>query len=172
MVPKPLDISLHDEEGWPIKDLVQYAIAFMFLHEFRRLILRKDGCTFADQFQEEFECDRWATEYLLTQSDAYARTSSEEPIRVKSKRAMGIALGKAVIAHIHELGLWDLGKEHSPIVERMKRLTDRVNLPGNDFLWNVANSFLLASLRRQRALPDRVDLKDQRELFMKLLRQQ
>lgn len=169
LVPKPLDISLRGNEDWLIKDLVHHAIAFFLLHEVRHLMLHKDSCTFVDRYEEEFECDRWATEYLLAYSDAYAQASGGEPIKVKSKRAMGVALGKAVIAHVQELGLWDAGEEHPPVSDRMKLLVDRVDLPGNDYFWNVACSFLLASLRRQHALPDRVDFKEQRELFTKLL---
>jgi hypothetical protein len=168
-VPKPLEIALCGREDWLIKDLVHHAIAFFLLHEVRHITLHRDSRTFSDQFEEEFECDRWATEYLLARIDTYALSGGEDPQKVRSKRAMGIALGKTVIAYIQELGLWDLGEEHPPIAARMSRLTEGVDLPGNDLFWNVACSFLLASLRRQSALLGRVEFKDERDLFTKLL---
>lgn len=168
-VPKPLEIALLSEEDWLIKDLVHHAVAFFLLHEVRHITLPRDGRTFSDQFEEEFECDRWATEYLLARSDTYAQSSGEDPQKIRSKRAMGIALGKAVIAHIQELGLWDPGEDHPPIAARMSRLAEGVDLPSNDLFWNVACNFLLASLRRQCALPDCVEFKDERDLFTKLL---
>jgi hypothetical protein len=89
---------------------------------------------------------------IFAASEAYAKSSGEDPILVKSKRAMGITLGMAVIAHIQELGLWEEGGEHPAIAARVARLAGVVDLPGNDYMWNVACSFLLASLRRQGAL--------------------
>jgi hypothetical protein len=169
LIPKPLDIALQGNEDRLIKDLVHHAIAFFLLHEFRHLILNKDGFPIGNPLDEEFECDRWATEYMLDCADVYATASGEDSVKVKSKRAMGGALGEVVIAHIQKLGLWETGAEHPPIAERMKRLTDGLDLPGNDLLWNVACSFLLASLRRQNSLPHRIDFQDQRDLFRKLL---
>lgn len=152
-----------------INDLVYHTLAFIFLHEIRHFILHTDDDTVIDSFKEEFECDKWATEYLLSKSDGYARITSQNLSLVKSKRAMGISLGKAIIAHIQGLGLWEYGEEHPSIADRMIRLVDKVNLPGNDHVWNVSICFLLASLRRQDALPNRINFKEQRDLFIKLL---
>jgi hypothetical protein len=168
-VPKPLDIALHSKEDWMIKDLVHHAIALFLLHELRHLMLHADGQTFSSRTEEEFECDRWAAEYLIAASDAYAKASGEDPILVKSKRAMGITLGMAVIAHIQELGLWEEGGEHPSVAGRIARLASIVDLPGNDSIWNVACSFLLASLRRQGVLPKRLEFRDQQDLLQNLL---
>lgn len=168
-IPKPLEIAQGSKEDWLIKDLVHHSIAFFLLHELRHLMLHADGRTFSSRMDEEFECDRWAAEYMIAASDNYATGSKEDPILVKSKRAMGLALGMAVIAHIQDLGLWGIGGEHPSVAERLARIEKMVNLPGNDYLWNVACSFLLASLRRQAALPQRVEFKEQRDLLRMLL---
>ena len=168
-VPKPLGIGLHSNEDWLIKDLVHHAVALFLLHELRHVMLHADGQSFNPQMEEEFECDRWAAEYLIAASDVYTRASGEGSSLVKSKRAMGITLGMAVIAHIQDLGLWEQGAEHPSVAGRIARLASVVDLPGNDHLWNVACSFLLASLRRQRALPVRVEFRDQRDLLRTLL---
>lgn len=168
-VPKPFDIQHAEKEDWFIKDLVHHAIAFFFLHELRHLIVHRDGTVFSSALDEEFECDSWAAQYILACSDDYAKVSGEDAILVKSKRAMGVVLGAVVIAHVRTLGLWEVGTEHPAIAERVKRLIDHLNLPENDFLWNVASSFILASLRRQNALPHRIEMHSHRDLFGRLL---
>ncbi len=168
-VPRPCGIAQQENEDWLIKDLVQHAIAFFLLHEFRHLMLYQERRKFSDRHGEESECDRWAIDYVLARSDEYAQTSGEDPIKVRSKRAMGVALGTAVMAHVQK-GLWEPGTNHPPIAERMGLFASIVDLPGNDFFWNVACTFLLASLRRQEKLPNEVVFRDQRDLFTKLLR--
>jgi len=168
-IPKPLEIAQSSKEDWLIKDLAHHAIAFFLLHEVRHIMLHKDASAPPTPVDEEFECDRWATDYLLAQSAVYATTASEDPLMVKSKRAMGIVLGMAVIAHIQDLGLWEPSREHPSIAQRMAKLATAIDLPGNDFFWNVASSFLLASRRREETLPDRVEFTDQRDFFVKLL---
>lgn len=168
-VPRPLDIARGTTEDWLIKDLVHHALAFFFLHELCHVVLHQDGRSFASPLEEELECDGWAAEFLLARSDSYAAAANEEPIKVKSKRAMGVALGTAVIAHIQEVGLWEPGMAHPSIAERMKRLAAGLDLPATDLLWNAACSFLLASLRRRGTLPERIEFHDQHDLFMKLL---
>jgi hypothetical protein len=168
-VPKPLDIATASQEDWLIKDFVHHALAFFFLHELRHIILYHDRHAFASEHDEELECDRWAVNVLLARSDSYAGAASEDSIKVKSKRAMGLALGTAVIAHIQELGLWEAGIEHPPIAERMQNLVASLDAPPTDLSWTVACSFLLASLRRRSVVPKRVDFQDHRDLFMKLL---
>src|SRR5712692_498473 len=168
-VPKPLDIGLHSKEDWLVKDFVHHAIAFFLLHELRHLMLHQDRRSFSDPRQEEFECDRWAIDYVLARSDEYALSSGEDSITVRSKRAIGIALGTAVMAHVQELGLWKPGTCHPPIADRMNQLGCAINLPSDDYSWIAACSFLLASLRRQQALPTQGGFSDLRDLFTKLL---
>ncbi len=168
-VPQPREIASASKEDWFIKDLVEQAIALFFLHELRHFMLAKDKVVFTDPIDEEFECDRWATDYLLDRSDSYANSNGQDRILVKSTRAMGIALGKTVMAHVQAIGLWQPGKEHPRLAKRIERLAQRVELPLDDFFWNMATSFLLACLRRQNRLPDRLDFNDPRELFTKLL---
>jgi hypothetical protein len=168
-IPRPLAIAQSGKEDWLIKDLAHHAIAFFLLHEVRHIMLLKDARAFATPGHEELECDHWAMEYLLGRSRDCATSASDEPAMVRSKRAMGVALGMAVMAHIQAPGLWEPGREHPSIAHRMMALAAVVDLPGNDFFWNVACSFLLARLRREQRLPERIEFADQRDLFMKLL---
>ncbi len=170
---KEIHIQNNDENNF-INNIVLFSLAFIFLHEFRHFILHKESCTFKDPLDEEFECDRWATWYILADSETYSKTSNEDSMKVKTNRAMGIALGNAVIAHIQNLDLWEKGKSHPSIAERMKKFAENLDLSENnihyDAFWNVSSCFLLASLRRQHALPARIEFSDLREFFMKLLK--
>ena len=168
-IPRPSEITLRTNEDHFVKDLVHHTVGFFLLHEIRHLMLPQDGRRFDDPLDEERECDRWAREFVLVRSDEYARTSRENPIFVKSKRAMGLFLGTAVIAHVQERNLWESGRKHPSVAERVARLAADVDLGPNDYCWTVASSFLPATLRRQRAVPGRVEAASQRGLFEKLL---
>lgn len=170
-IPKPRDI-VSIVEDIAVRDLLHFAIAFFLLHEFRHLCLHVDNERPSSALDEEFECDRWAAQYLLGCSDDYADWNGVDRIQVKSKRAMGVALGTAVMAHVQTLNLWKAGVDHPPLVDRMKRLADIVDLSGHNNFWNVASSFLLASLRRGDALPDRIEFRDYKDLFLQLLHPQ
>lgn len=167
-IPKPLEIAAASKEHWFIKDLAHHAIAFFLLHELRHLTLQAEGLVYAAQAEEEMECDRWAIDFLITRSDTHA-FAGEQPMMVRSKRAMGLALGMAVIAHVQKLGLWEPGRDHPSAAGRMKALADFIDLPDSDFFWTVASSFVLASRRRGNALPTRIELTGQRDLLTKLL---
>lgn len=169
--PNPQVMNSCGQEDLLIKDFIHHEIAFFLLHELRHIILHLDSFHFANPIEEEIECDRWAVEYLLANSDVYATTSGEDPIKVNSKRAMGVALGASVIAHVQELGLWESGREHPSITDRIKSISMTLNLPVDDHFWIVASSFLLACLRRQHALPSRIDFRSHRNFFDKILHQ-
>jgi len=170
-IPLQRDIQHGAVEDRFVNDLAHHAVAFFILHEMRHIMVHEDGLEFSNPLDEEFECDRWATDYLLGDSDAYSEWSGDDPLKVKSKRAMGVVLGTVVMAHVQSMGLWEAGDEHPAITERMSRIIDHLDLPEDDFLWNISSSFLLAILRRRDAVPAQIEAKSQRELFQELLHQ-
>ena len=169
-VPKIQDIPSSGDENKLANDLAHHAIAFFYLHELRHLILGKQNESFKNPIDEEFECDRWAAHFLTEKAEDYANQEGHDnPLLVRSKRAMGIALGATVIAHVQKSQFWEPSGSHPAIADRFKRLTEILNIASNDYFWVVANSFLLGCLRRENAVPTRVAFENQQDLFNKLL---
>jgi len=171
-VPRPGEIFQASKEEQLVNDLVHHTVAFFYLHELRHFILANESGQPLEPIQEELECDRWASEHLLGRTDDY-RPQPAQPGQdatvVKSKRAMGVALGAAVMAHIQELGLWETTNNHPSVAQRFIELSKTLSLGTEDHYWNVACTFALASLRRKKGLPTRVSFSDLRNLLSKLL---
>ncbi len=169
-IPLPRDIMSAPTEDQFVNDLVHHAVAFFYLHELRHFVLAQAAESTFSAYDEELECDRWAASYLLDKATQYQPTPPVEPKLIHSKRAMGVTLGAAVISHVQTSGLWESGKQHPPVAERLFRLSKDWELGLEHYFWNVACCFVLSSLRRKNAIPERIEFHDQRDLFNKLLR--
>ena len=170
-VPKPRDILSASNEEQLVNDLVHHAVSFFYFHELRHFLLAKEGKVL-EPIEEELECDRWAAEQLLGRSHDYRPAPgqpSQDSALVKSKRAMGVALGTAAIAHIQQLGLWETSQTHPAVATRFLALSSSLNLDKDDYYWNLACTFTLASLRRKGRLPTSIPFSDLRDLFQRLL---
>ena len=168
-IPKPREILAASKEEQLVNDLVHHTVAFFYLHELRHLILANSGENALTPLDEEFECDRWASEFLVGKSEFFDGQSGVDLGLVKTKRAMGLALGAAVMAHVQQCGLWEATKSHPAVADRFLRLSKGLQLGIEDHFWIVACTFALASLRRKKAMPEQVIYEDLRDLFNKLL---
>ncbi len=92
-VPKPPDILSAPKEDQFVNDLVHHTVAFFYLHELRHFILAQSGSNVLTSHEEELECDRWASEYLLGKAEYFKPSPPVEPKLIKSKRANGRSVG-------------------------------------------------------------------------------
>lgn len=75
-------------------ELASFGIAWVLLHEMKHLIHIKEGTSsigdVTSDHEEEYSCDRYATEYLLEGIEKYCNMSNENSLKVRAKREMGI----------------------------------------------------------------------------------
>lgn len=168
-IPLPDMTILKSPEDRLISDICQLSVAFVLLHEIKHVIFSVDGNSPRDFPIEELACDEWAAEFLLRDSKKYGEDEGYDPLLVTSKRAMGVDFAASVIAHLRDGGFWEASTTHPAAAVRMDSLAKLVQANKNDYFWNVGCSYLLAKLRRENAIPSRIDFLGQKDLFVKLL---
>ena len=163
--------ELRDEEDRAVYDLSCFAAAFVLLHETHHALKRARGETWGG-VEEELECDRYATGFLLDRSDAYAIPRNFEPSKVFRKRAMGVFLGLAVTFESTEMGLWLASESHPSAYDRIRQLVqfvDPIISNEDDDFWIFASCVLLSRVRRGSQLPATIRFLSPRDLFYKAL---
>jgi hypothetical protein len=65
--------SLANTEHKAVFDLVAFALAFSFLHEFRHVMYCADKNAPSTLPEEEIACDAWAREFMMSGLDAYSK---------------------------------------------------------------------------------------------------
>lgn len=130
-------------------DLTCLALAFALFHEFRHVILDRDGRRPQDLREEELACDVWAREFMTANLAAYAQDHNHNYYKVLRKRSMGFALAALVL---HEITpVWDHGGNNAyfSIATRLQAILDNTNLPDNDDFWVFAASLLIGIIRQK-----------------------
>ena len=94
-IPEPGTFPTDPEARAPA-ELAIFCSGWALLHEFKHIQHRQDGTSApyeasADEVRsEEFSCDEFATEYILSTVSKYAAESSDPEDKVHFKRALGI----------------------------------------------------------------------------------
>ena len=158
-----------DIEGKAVYDLVCMAMAYIFLHEVQHIRFLQDGDAPDDPYDEELECDRFARDMLMDRIKTYSRQSGYPLQKVRSKRAMSLALASFLLLELTPTQFWGDSRSHPPISQRIRLVTDFVNLPSDDWFWNYTSCLLLAKLRSEKMLPNNIEFVDEKDLCTKLL---
>lgn len=133
-------------------DLTSLAVAFIFFHEFKHVMLERDGECPSDRREEELACDVWAREFMTAKLAAYADSHRHKYTEVLQKRSMAFALASLII---HEITpFWEHGgnKQYFSVKDRMQAILDNTKLPDSSHFWNFTAS-LLVGIYRQAARP-------------------
>jgi len=166
------DLSeLRDEEDHAAYDLGCFAVSFALLHEVRHAQKRLENKPY--DIDEEMECDRFATNFLLDQCEQYASKNNHDTIQVYRKRSMGVFLGLAVMFESTEIGLWLPSESHPSMFERIDQFREIVepNVPDkNDDLWLLMSCVLLSKARRDNHLPETIYFENFYDLSCKVLK--
>ena len=107
-------------------ELAMAAVAWALLHEFRHLQAQQDCWssthgTREDKHAEEFECDQYAAEFLMSSLASYCTTSGESEESVRLKRLLGILFGVLVLGLITP-DLTQTTDTHPSVCDRLVRL--------------------------------------------------
>lgn len=146
-IPEPEKGRPSDAERAAVYDLTCMAIAYVFLHELKHVMFHADGNAPEDARDEEYQCDQFAKDMLISKVDQYAATNGYPEEKVRMKRMMGIALASAFI--LFETGKGQLAGSgsHPPINRRLLATLKDVNLLDDDWFWLYFSSLSLALLK-------------------------
>lgn len=146
-IPEPENGKPEDTERAVVFDLTCMATVYVFLHELKHVIFYSEGDAPEDPKDEEYRCDEFAKEMMISEIRQYAESSGYPEDKVRTKRMMGIALASAFI-------LFATGKErfagsdsHPPVHGRWRELVKDVDLPDDDWFWLYFSSLSLALLK-------------------------
>jgi hypothetical protein len=166
-VPEPTPENIfsnrHDEAAF---NLACIAGAYVFLHEIRHVRFSREGDRPSDSRVEELECDAFARRFLLEKVDAYARGSGKLVQDVRAKRALGVAVAKAVIMEVQDH--WESTATHPAGGVRVRSFLEDVPEPVREWFWLCSASFLAAICRTRGRLPARLDFSSARDLALAL----
>lgn len=168
-VPRPQNGRPGDVQAAVVFDLTCLASAYVFLHEVRHVTLHKNGRPSLEAALEEFECDRFAREMLLGSLEIFSVNAGFPKGKVKSKRAMGVALASFVLLVVTPSELWGGSRAHPPIADRIRQLTDELDLHVEDSFWNYLACLILAQLRFEGQMPSGLRFHSIKDLCLQLL---
>ncbi|WP_196803479.1 phage exclusion protein Lit family protein [Thiomonas sp. FB-6] len=146
-IPEPEKGRPSDAERAAIYDLTCMATAFVFLHELKHIIFSAEGNSPEDPKDEEYCCDEFAKDMMISRINQYATSSGYPEEKVRMKRMMGIALASAFILFATGKGRLAGSETHPPIHGRWSATVKDVNLSDDDWFWLYFSSFALALLK-------------------------
>jgi hypothetical protein len=138
-VPEPgvyPDAESHPEER-ATAELATFATGWAFLHEIRHLQHQQDGTSAgmgaskAQCHAEEFSCDGFATDFLLSSIDRYAFRENVPAALVRQKREMGVYFALFTMTLISR-EKWAESESHPPIQERIDRAVQQLRTSRGD----------------------------------------
>jgi hypothetical protein len=146
-------------------ELVNLATAYAFLHAAKHVAFAVDGDAPDDPIIEEFECDRFARNFLLDRVQERASCSGADIALLISNRTIGIALGLFFNVMLASRDGRLVGDTHPGLSECLANALR--NAP--DRMVIFFSSVLLAWLRRTGSMPDEIVYSDGRDLLRQLI---
>ena len=168
-IPEPEKGRPSDVEDALVYDLTCMAMAYMFLHELKHVIFLAEGNVPGDPKDEEYQCDKFAKEMMISEIDQYAANSGYPPEKVRKKRMMGIALASAFILFATGKNHLAGSATHPPIYGRWSATVQDVNLPEDDNFWLYFSSFAIALLKYYSITIQPKTVKDYKSLCLDLI---
>ena len=157
-VPEPSDDldAREPHEQAPI-DLATLAVGWAFLHEIKHLQnLQKDTNAKWDDpeeewHKEEFECDEFATTFLLKKVEQYARMKSVAPQSIKRKRTLGIYYALFAMT-LKKVENWKGSNTHPAMQDRIDATQKLIDDSGVEVSsWIAHDTFFRLRLRWPKA---------------------
>lgn len=168
-IPDPEKGRPSDSERAAVYDLTCMATAYVFLHELKHVIFSAEGNAPEDPKDEEYLCDQFAKDMMISKIDQYAASSGYPPEKVRMKRMMGIALASAFILFATGRNRLAGSETHHPIYGRWSATVQDVNLPEDDWFWLYFSSFALALLKYHSITIQPKIVKDYKSLCFDLI---
>lgn len=142
--PKPEEGRPPDKEQSLVYDLTCMAAAYLFLHELKHVIFQKENNAPVNPLEEEYACDSFAHNMMMSKIKVFSTQSGNPEDKLKTKRAMGIALASAFLLFATSKENINGTDKHPPIQKRWLNTANAVDLPANDDFWLYFSSIILA----------------------------
>ena len=152
-----------------VVDLIKIGTAFSFLHEVQHEIFKTSSDCPEAATKEEYECDKFARDFLLERVSEYSTDTQQDRQGVLNKRIMGILLGAFVILEVTPETRRGGTEKHPPVADRVRKLILEPNYHASEHVWVYGCSLLLAKLREEAKLPACISFDNSRALFEQLL---
>lgn len=146
-IPEPENDRPSDVEHAAVYNLTCMATAYVFLHELKHVIFSTEGNAPEDPKDEEYRCDQFAKDIMISKIEQYAASSGYPAEKARMKRMMGIALASAFILFATGKSRLAGSATHPPIHGRWPATVKDVNLPDDDWFWLYFSSLALALLK-------------------------
>lgn len=146
-IPNPEDGKPEGIEQSAVYDLIIMASAYVFLHELKHVIFVSEGNTPLNAHEEEIECDKFASDMMLSKVKEYSKVSGYQEDLVCMKRSVGIALGSAFLAVAtpnHNLGGTS---SHPPVSKRWSAIIGGMKLDEQNYFWLYFSSLAIALMK-------------------------
>ena len=168
-IPEPENGRPEDAERAAVFDLTCMATAYVFLHELKHVIFSSEGDAPQDPKDEEYRCDEFAKQMMVSEIRQYAESSGYPEDKVRTKRMMGVALASAFILFATGKERFASSDSHPPVHGRWLEAVKDVTLPEDDWFWLYFSSLSLALLKYYSInIPTRV-LKSYKSLCLDLI---
>lgn len=131
-IPDPESGKPNDLNGSMAFDLLCIAAAYCFLHELRHVQFRNLGSSLSEH-EEEYECDKYARNFLLEKIEEYVKYSGYDLSLIKSKRGMAIAIASVMLLVITPETHWGGTESHPSVVSRIQELVNYIGVSDNDY---------------------------------------
>ena len=169
-IPDPLDGRPSDVESAAVYDITCIAVTYAFLHELKHIMFQSEGNTPADNREEEHECDAFAKDIILGRISTYCEQSGFPETKVKTKRAMGIALASVFLLFATPRHLVGGSQTHPPVHGRWRSVVDGVDLSEDNHFWLYFSSMAISMLRFKQITVPQMKFSSYRHLSHELIR--
>lgn len=119
----------------------------MLLHELKHILFAIEGIRPNQRLEEEIACDVWARSFMTDKIAGSAGATGQSYRLLLQKRAMGLALGAAILHDITpEFGRFG-SKDYPPIADRIHSMITGINLDEDSYHW-LFSACLLIGIHR------------------------
>lgn len=163
--------QLNDQQYKATFDVTGSAVAFTLFHEFRHVMLDRDGERPSDRPEEELACDVWAREFTTTKAAAYATSKGFNFADVLQRRSMSFALAALIL---HEITpIWEHGGngDYFSVGTRMETILNNTPLAPDSHFWNFTAALLIGMCRQKHVQfnPPAMSARDLSDYLVKLI---
>lgn len=168
-VPEPDLGKPEDVNGSMVFDLLCMAAGYVFLHELCHVKNNISG-KIIDPIEEEYQCDKFALEFLLSQIEIFASKTGWDKTLLYTKRAMGYAILTSLYLVMTPIKKWVTpSTNHPPVIERIKLFVKYIDGKVGEQFWTYYSCILLAIISKTNINIDDKVIKDQREYCLSLI---